>query len=150
MRPWATPPLTSPDSLRSPRSVCRNALPYVARSSDISADGTHVAFTADPSLFGDPSGYEQVYLSDLASPPVLTVTNLSTASISVKSFECGLADTTDALEQTAAGGSGLQNLGGGNYQLNWKSNTGWAGSCKVMHLEFGDGIRHDAYFKFTK
>jgi hypothetical protein len=44
----------------------------------------------------------------------------------------------------------LQNLGGGEYQLNWKSNTAWAGSCKVMHLDLGDGVRHDAHFKFIK
>jgi hypothetical protein len=72
------------------------------------------------------------------------------AVITVENFQCGLASTTDEIEQTAAGERGLQNLGSDRYQLNWKTNTAWAGSCKLMHLDFGDGIKHDAYFKFAK
>lgn len=78
------------------------------------------------------------------------VTTATTAIVSFENFQCGLASTTDDIEQTAAGESGLQNLGSGNYQLNWKSNTAWAGSCKIMHLDLGDGIMHDAYFKFAE
>jgi hypothetical protein len=54
------------------------------------------------------------------------------------------------IEQTAAGASGLQNLGSGKYELNCASNAAWAGSCKVMHLDLGDGIKHDARFTFAK
>ena len=68
----------------------------------------------------------------------------------MRTSRAGLRSTTDEIEQTAAGESGLQNLGSGRYQLNWKPNATWAGSCKLMHLDFGDGIKHDAYFKFTK
>ena len=50
----------------------------------------------------------------------------------------------------AAGASGLQNLGDGNYQLNWKSPTSYAGSCKRLRLDLGDGSSHTADFKFTK
>ena len=87
------------------------------------------------------------HVDTAAGTPVTTAT---TAIVSVENFQCGLASTTDDIEQTAAGESGLQNLGSGNYQLNWKSNTAWAGSCKIMHLDLGDGIMHDAYFKFAK
>ena len=86
----------------------------------------------------------------LATVSGAAVTSLTNAVITVENFQCGLASTTDEIEQTAAGESGLQNLGSGRYQLNWKTNTAWAGSCKLMHLDFGDGIKHDAYFKFAK
>jgi hypothetical protein len=86
-------------------------------------------------------------LADAQGSPVTT---LASATVTVEGLECGLADTSDDLEQTFAGGSGLQNLGGGNYQLNWKTSAALARSCKIMHLDFGDGIRHDAYFKFVK
>jgi hypothetical protein len=48
-----------------------------------------------------------------------------------------------------AGSSGLQNLGNGYCQLNWKSPTIYAGSCKTLHLNIG-GVTHDALFQFTK
>ena len=36
----------------------------------------------------------------------------------------GSGEPTDGVEEYAAGGSGLQNLGGGNYQLNWATSKG--------------------------
>jgi hypothetical protein len=58
--------------------------------------------------------------------------------------------TTDELEETFAGGSGLQNLGNGDYQLNWKTPTTYAGSCKTMVLDLGGGVTVRADFRFTK
>jgi hypothetical protein len=81
------------------------------------------------------------------------VTNLTVATLSVQGRECAaLGSSMDLVEETTAGGSPLQNLGSGYYQLNWKSPTSYAGSCKALTLNIGEGSArtHDAYFLFTK
>jgi len=78
------------------------------------------------------------------------VTTLATASVKASSLSCSLGSTPDQLEEVAAGGSGLQNLGDGYYQLNWKAPKSYARSCKALHLDLGEGITRDAYFEFTR
>lgn len=85
-------------------------------------------------------------LVTLAGAPI---TNVTTATITVSSYDCSLAPTIDQVEEVAAGASGLQNLGNGYYLLNWKSPSTYTGSCKTLHLSAG-GLKHDALFKFTK
>ena len=81
---------------------------------------------------------------DAAGAPV---TDLSTAAITVTNVDCTTgADLGNAQPGQTAGS--LQNRGGGNYQLNWKTQKSWAGTCRAMHLDIGDGVTHDAYFKF--
>jgi len=79
------------------------------------------------------------------------ITNLTSASIYVSSLDCGLAVSIDNLEEVAAGGSGLQNLGNGYYQINWKTPTSYARSCKTLRLDPGKGIPTPTpLFKFVK
>jgi hypothetical protein len=78
------------------------------------------------------------------------VTNLSSAKLTASSLSCSLGSTPDLLEEVAAGASGLQNLGNGYYQLNWRSPNTYAGSCKALHLDLGEGVTRDAYFQFKK
>ena len=85
-------------------------------------------------------------LVDGAGKPII---NLSTASITVATTSCILGTATDQLEEVAAGSSGLQNLGNGYYQLNWKSSATYANSCRTLHLLIG-AVTHDALFQFTK
>ena len=49
------------------------------------------------------------------------VTDLSSVKVSVTTLACDLGTTPDLAEETAAGKSGLQNLGDGYYQFNWKT-----------------------------
>lgn len=56
-----------------------------------------------------------------------------------------LATLADA---TASGSSGFQNLGGGFYQFNWKTSKAWAGTCRQLQVNLGDGILHVADFRF--
>ncbi|HYN68784.1 MAG TPA: PxKF domain-containing protein, partial [Candidatus Eisenbacteria bacterium] len=56
---------------------------------------------------------------------------------------------TDAIE-TYAGSSGLQYLGNGYWQFNWKTPTTYANTCRVMKVTLSDGTTHTADFKFTK
>jgi hypothetical protein len=75
-------------------------------------------------------------LTDATGAPVTTLTD---AQITVVGIPCGLDTTLDQLEETTAGASGLQHLGDGNYQLNWKSPTGYANSCKRLRLDLSEG-----------
>lgn len=86
-------------------------------------------------------------LTDASGSPI---TNLAAASISTVTLNCGsLAEGTDAIEEYAAGASGLQNLGDGYYQLNWKSPSTYVGSCKRLRLDLGEGAFRTADFQFT-
>ena len=78
------------------------------------------------------------------------VTNLTTATVTVTSLACTIGSTANQVEESAAGGSGLQNLGNGYYQFNWKTPKSYAGSCKTMQLDLGEGITRNAAFEFTK
>ena len=89
------------------------------------------------------------HVADGDGNPVTTLTE-SDVSISVTHLECGLGTSTDTLEQTFAGGSGLINHGNGDYQLNWKTNSAWARSCKTMTLDVGGIVSKEALFTFIK
>jgi hypothetical protein len=76
-----------------------------------------------------------------------------TSFVSLTSAEigCGLlvAGVVDTVE-TYSGSSGLQYLGSGNWQFNWKTPTSYANSCRSMKLTLKDGSTHYAYFNFKK
>ncbi len=59
-------------------------------------------------------------------------------------------DPADAIEEYAAGSSGLQYLGNGNWQYNWATSKTYAKQCRIMVLTLGDNSTHTAYFKFNK
>ena len=78
------------------------------------------------------------------------VTNLTSARLVAVNLACNSNATVDQIEETVATESGLKSLGNGNYQINWKSPTSYANSCKTLRLDIGDGVTHDARFQFTK
>ncbi len=78
------------------------------------------------------------------------VTTLSAVSLTVASLACTAGAATDAIDEYAAGASGLQNLGDGNYQFNWKTPKGYTSSCKTIRLDLGDGVAHTALFQFIR
>jgi hypothetical protein len=59
------------------------------------------------------------------------------------SYPINCDDTTtsleDAVEEYAAGDSGLQYLGDGNWQYNWKTPKDYSDTCRVMYVEFKSG-----------
>jgi VCBS repeat-containing protein len=89
-------------------------------------------------------------LMDASGNPV---TNLQNVTVTVKDYSCGLYGSVDQVEEYAAGSSGLQNLGNGYYQYNWKTPTGYAKSCKTLQIN-GEGMQLTAtqqpLFQFTK
>ena len=76
------------------------------------------------------------------------VTNLDQVNTSVVAYTCESGVPLDAIEEYATGGSGLQNFGDGTYQFNFKTKKGWAGSCRTLGIELGDGMNHSANFQF--
>ena len=78
------------------------------------------------------------------------VTNLSSVNVTVASLSCSSGTTADEVEEYAAGASGLQNLGDGYYQFNWKTPTNYANSCKTLQLNLGEGSNRTALFQFRK
>ena len=79
------------------------------------------------------------------------ITNLTNIAISVADLQCVLDGSVAPLpEENTAGASGLQNLGAGEYQFNWKTPKSYAGSCMTLHLDLGEGITRTASFQFTK
>jgi hypothetical protein len=84
----------------------------------------------------------------LLDPTGAPVTDLAAASLAVTTVACTAGTSTDDVEQVVASGSALQNLGDGYYQLNWKSSKTYAGSCRKVDLDLGEGITRPALFKF--
>jgi hypothetical protein len=88
-------------------------------------------------------------LTDARGNPVL---DLHAATVTVTGINCSLGSSDDLVEEVAPGGSGLQNLGDGYYQVNWKTPTSYAGSCKSLNLSLGEGEFRTglAYITFKK
>jgi hypothetical protein len=82
----------------------------------------------------------------------LPVTTLTSVIVKVTDMSCSLGATTDLIEEYAAGASGLQNLGNGNYLFAWKTPTSYVNSCKSVGLDLGEGsVRTPlAYITFSK
>jgi hypothetical protein len=83
------------------------------------------------------------------------VTTLSNVGITVTDLSCTLGTTEDLVEEYASGSSGLQNLGDGYYQFNWKSPKTYAGSCKSLSIRLGSApdsprMTNLALFTFKK
>jgi hypothetical protein len=45
---------------------------------------------------------------------------------------------------------GLQNLGDGYYQLDWRTPRSYARSCKLVTVAIADGARHQVEVRFTR
>jgi hypothetical protein len=60
--------------------------------------------------------------------------------------------STDTIEETVtAGGSSLTYDPVANqYIYVWKTEKGWAGTCRVLDMKLADGTDHYAYFNFTR
>lgn len=64
--------------------------------------------------------------------------NLSSFGVGCPS-SASVNETTDT-SLSGVGGSGFQNNGGGNYQLNWKSQKSWKGYCANVEATFDNGL----------
>lgn len=78
------------------------------------------------------------------------VDDLASASIRSWRVACEGGAALDEIEvdEYAAGGSGLLNLGEGAYQLNWSTPRSYARACRAVSVVLGDGSVHEALFAF--
>ena len=82
-------------------------------------------------------------LLDETGAPVL---DLQSVELTFLRTSCDTS-AVDPVEDTVSVGSGLQNKGDGNYQLNWKTPS--AKRCGTLQLDVGDGVLHTAKFRLT-
>ena len=78
------------------------------------------------------------------------VTDVTSIGITATSLACDLDLTADQIEEYSAGAVGLQNLGDGYYQYNWKTPKSYAKSCKTLTIDFGNDVEISAAFRFAK
>ncbi len=76
------------------------------------------------------------------------VTTISSVSLSTQTVSCTTGVPVGVVTQLAGASSDLKNQGKGKYHLNWKTPKDYAGTCQVLRLDIGDGVMHDALFKF--
>lgn len=87
-------------------------------------------------------------LTNAAGAPITTLTSVT---LTATDLNCALGATGDQMTEQGAGASGLQHLGNGYYQYNWKSPGAYARSCKTLQLDLGEGSgARIASFAFTK
>ena len=84
-------------------------------------------------------------LTDAAGQPIADPASFVRISSTKTATSC--SDSGDAVE-TYAGTSGLQYLGDGLWQFNWKTPKSYAGQCRTMILELSDRSTHIAEFAF--
>jgi hypothetical protein len=88
----------------------------------------------------------QFRLLDGSNNPITT----SSSFVSVTSVVavCGTGLPVDDIEQYSTSPSGLQYLGDGLWQYNWKTEKSYAGQCRTMYLNLADGSKASAKFQF--
>lgn len=76
----------------------------------------------------------------------------ATGSPTSQPLACGPSSLVDGVEETVtAGASGLRyDATAGQYIYTWKTDKGWAGTCRKLTITLIDGSTHEAWFKFTK
>jgi probable HAF family extracellular repeat protein len=77
---------------------------------------------------------------------------LKAGSPNSQAVACSLWITTDAVEETTSAGSSTLSYDAATNQYTyvWKTEKGWANTCRQLTLSFNDGTVKTAYFKFTK
>ncbi|MGE5462149.1 MAG: HYR domain-containing protein [Syntrophothermus sp.] len=76
---------------------------------------------------------------------------LFAGSPSSAQVSCPLSAATDSLEEVTTATSGLKYDALANqYIYNWKTSSGYAGTCRQLTVKLVDGSTHTALFKFTK
>jgi hypothetical protein len=87
----------------------------------------------------------QFRLLDGAGNPITTASSF--VSLTSAGTTCSAGEPSDAIEQYS-GGSGLQYLGDGYWQYNWKTSKSYAGQCRIIYLNLADGSKASAKFQF--
>jgi len=87
-------------------------------------------------------------LTDFDGSPISDPSSFKSLTSNSVPDEDFSGEPADEREVASSGASGLQYLGDGYWQFNWKTSKDYAGQCRVMVLKLADGSEHTAYFKF--
>ena len=63
---------------------------------------------------------------------------------------CGISGTEKAVTEIVDASASRLSALGTTYTYIWKTNAGWAGTCRKLVLTLVDGSRHEALFRFAK
>lgn len=74
------------------------------------------------------------------------VTAIPSVRLTARALACSAGSTPTLASEATLGG--LVNLGRGYYLLTWRTPRSYARSCKTLSLDIGDGVTHDALFRF--
>jgi hypothetical protein len=76
----------------------------------------------------------------------------ATGSPGSRQINCDSADAVDAIEETVTAGSSSLSYDAttDQYTYVWKTNKGWANTCRELVVKLDDGTEHLATFKFVK
>jgi hypothetical protein len=76
----------------------------------------------------------------------------ATGSPGSRQINCDSADAVDAIEETVTAGSSSLSYDAttDQYTYVWKTNKGWANTCRELVVKLDDGTEHLANFKFVK
>lgn len=78
------------------------------------------------------------------------VRNITTASGYGDRHKCGAGRDVDRIERYTSQRPALVHLGQGEYQYALKTRASWAGTCRTVGINLGDGVRHGAEFRFMR
>lgn len=76
------------------------------------------------------------------------VTDIASVRAIALRFACTAEDVTDAIEEEVFGTPGLKNKGDGSYQYNFPTSRAWAGTCRTLGIDLGDGVVRSVDFQF--
>jgi len=76
------------------------------------------------------------------------VTTLTAVTITRTAMACPGSPQPVPLASYGGTSTALRHMGAGNYRRDWLVSASFGGSCARMDIDLGDGIAHDAMFKF--
>ena len=160
----------APDVVYTPNTNFNGSDSFTFKANDGQLDSNVATVTITVNATNYPFNFDGFY-TPVDNPPIMNVakagqtiplkwhvadqngnpvTDLTSVEVKATTLLCDTATTLDQIEEYAAGDSGLQNLGNGYYQFNWKTPKSYANSCKTLKLNLGDGVIHEALFHFKK
>ena len=76
------------------------------------------------------------------------VTTLTAVTITRTAVACPGSPPPVPLASYGGSSTALRHLGAGNYRRDWLISASFGGTCARMRIDLGDGIAHEAMFKF--
>ena len=88
------------------------------------------------------------HITDILGVPISDPVSFKSLTSSTVNCVTYVGDPVFAIEDYAAGYSGLQYSGDGKWQFNWKTSKTYAKQCRTVVLTLNDGSTYSANFKF--